>query len=108
MKNLRRLLAVALVLVLAFSLAACSGGSKDVYNVGVCQLMQHVALDDATAGFVQALKDELGEDKVHVNIQNASGEMTLCNRQTAYAGVSCRPPRCVQRLRRALHQDAMR
>ena len=79
MKNLRRLLAVALVLVLAFSLAACSGGSKDVYNVGVCQLMQHVALDDATAGFVQALKDELGEDKVHVNIQNASGEMTLCN-----------------------------
>ena len=79
MKIMRKLLADALVLVLALSLTACSGGKDDVYDVGVCQLMQHVALDDATAGFVQALKDELGEDKVRINVQNASGEITLCN-----------------------------
>ena len=79
MKIMRKLLAAALVLVLALSLTACSGGKDDVYDVGVCQLMQHVALDDATAGFVQALKDELGEDKVRINVQNASGEITLCN-----------------------------
>ena len=80
MKYRNRLLALTLALLLVFSLAACSsGGKKDSYTVGVCQLMQHVALDDATAGFVQALYDELGEDKVSVNVQNASGEMTLCN-----------------------------
>ena len=80
MKYRNRLLALTLALLLVFTLAACSsGGKKDSYTVGVCQLMQHAALDDATAGFVQALYDELGEDKVEVNIQNASGEMTLCN-----------------------------
>lgn len=80
MKYRNRLLALTLALLLVFTLAACSsGGKKDSYTVGVCQLMQHVALDDATSGFVQALYDELGEDKVEVNIQNASGEMTLCN-----------------------------
>ena len=80
MKHRNKLLALMMALLLVFSLAACSsGGRKDTYTVGVCQLMQHVALDDATAGFVQALYDELGEDKVKVNIQNASGEMTLCN-----------------------------
>ena len=79
MKYLRKLMAAILVLTVVLGLSACSGSSDDVYDVGVCQLMQHVALDDATAGFVQALKDELGEDKVRIDIQNASGEMTLCN-----------------------------
>jgi len=80
MKHLRKLLSIVLVLLMVVGLFACSsGGKKDVFSVGVCQLMQHVALDDATAGFIQALKDELGEDKVKINVQNASGEMTLCN-----------------------------
>ena len=35
-----------------------------VYNVGICQLVQHEALDAATQGFMDALVDELGEDKV--------------------------------------------
>lgn len=79
MKKLCKTFAVVLVLVMTLSLTACSDGKDDVYDVGVCQLMQHAALDDATAGFVQALKDELGEEKVRVNVQNASGEMTLCS-----------------------------
>ena len=81
MKLCKKLTALLLALLLVCSLAACGSGSgkKDSYTVGVCQLMQHAALDDATAGFVQALYDELGEDKVHINVQNASGEMTLCN-----------------------------
>ena len=75
------ILALLLVVVLLAALAGCSSGGekKTTYTVGVCQLMQHVALDDATAGFVQALYDELGEENVKINIQNASGEMTLCN-----------------------------
>lgn len=80
MRKLSKVVALALILCMVVSLFACSAGNEDeVYDVGVCQLMQHVALDDATAGFVQALKDELGEDKVRINIQNASGEITLCN-----------------------------
>lgn len=79
MKKLCKTFAVVLMLAMALGLTACSDGKDDGYDVGVCQLMQHAALDDATAGFVQALKDELGEDNVRVNVQNASGEMTLCS-----------------------------
>ncbi len=80
MRKLSKVFALVLVLCMVVSLFACSADNKDdIYDVGVCQLMQHVALDDATAGFVQALKDELGEDRVRINVQNASGEMTLCN-----------------------------
>ena len=57
MKLCKKLTALLLALLLVCSLAACGSGSgkKDSYTVGVCQLMQHAALDDATAGFVQAL-----------------------------------------------------
>ncbi len=81
MKKVSKLFVLLLAVLMVFSLVACSGGGseKNSYTVGVCQLMQHAALDDATAGFVQALYDELGEENVKVEIQNASGEMTLCN-----------------------------
>ena len=32
------------------------------YNVGICQLVQHPALDAATEGFEAALKDKLGDN----------------------------------------------
>ena len=80
MKTCKKLIALSLALLLVFALAACSGGGKkDTYSVGICQLQQHAALDDATAGFIRALYDELGEENVKINTQNASGEMTLCN-----------------------------
>nr|MCR5355722.1 ABC transporter substrate-binding protein [Lachnospiraceae bacterium] len=47
------------------------------YKVGVCQLVQHAALDAATEGFTAALKDELG-DEVSVEVQNASGDSATC------------------------------
>ena len=31
------------------------------YNVGVIQLVQHLALDAATEGFTEALKEKLGD-----------------------------------------------
>jgi len=80
MRKWKKLLALALALLMVLSVTACSAGKeKGTYKVGICQLMQHVALDDATAGFIQALKDELGEENVTIDTQNASGEMTLCN-----------------------------
>lgn len=49
-----------------------------VYNVGICQLLEHPALDEATKGFKEALVDKLGEDHVKFDFQNANGEVTNC------------------------------
>lgn len=45
-----------------------------VYNIGVCQLLEHPALDAATEGFMTALKDKFGEQNVTFDVQNAQGE----------------------------------
>ena len=60
----------------AESEAAASDGT--VYQIGICQLVQHVALDAATEGFQQALKDLLGEENVEFDLQNASGDSPTC------------------------------
>ena len=64
--------------------AATSAASTDgkVYNIGICQLVEHEALDAATQGFQDALKEKLG-DNVKFDLQNAQGEQTtaatICN-----------------------------
>ena len=77
---MEKLIALTLAVLMMIGLCACSGsGAKDdTYTVGICQLIQHVALDDATKGFMDALTEELG-DKVKFDSQNAGGEMTMCN-----------------------------
>ena len=52
--------------------------SDRVYNIGICQLVEHPALDEATRGFEEALIDLLGEDHVNFDFQNAQGEQTNC------------------------------
>lgn len=49
-----------------------------VYNIGICQLLEHVALDAATEGFQAALVEKLGEENVVFDFQNAQGEQTNC------------------------------
>ncbi|MBQ7372453.1 MAG: ABC transporter substrate-binding protein [Blautia sp.] len=51
----------------------------ETYNVGICQLVQHVALDAATQGFEDALIEELGEDAVSFDEQNAQGDSNTCS-----------------------------
>lgn len=46
----------------------------EVYRVGVAQLVQHEALDAATQGFKDALKEALG-DQVTFEEQNASNDI---------------------------------
>lgn len=48
------------------------------YTVGICQLVQHEALDAATQGFMDALKEELGE-QVTFDMQNAQGDTNTCS-----------------------------
>ena len=81
-KKIAIILAVAIVLVSCVALVMCNNkqepeGQKK-FTVGVCQLVQHAALDQATQGFVDALKAELG-DKVEILVQNASGDPNTCS-----------------------------
>ena len=92
----KKFLALILSGVMVLSLAAC-GGNEDAaeepaddagteepaeggqtYTVGILQQMQHVALDEATQGFQDALKDKLG-DSVTIDPQNASGDSDSAN-----------------------------
>ncbi len=89
----KKLIALLLALVLVLGLAACGGttsneGQSDSeqnsddasqsYTVGVCQLVQHPALDAATEGFKAALEEKLGS-AVTVEIQNAAGDSPTCS-----------------------------
>ncbi len=53
-------------------------GSSSEYNIGLCQLVQHEALDSATKGFQDSLTEKLG-DRVHFNLQNAAGDSATCS-----------------------------
>ena len=83
-KFIKKLGAVALTAVMICSLfAGCSSSDQDKekndkYKIGICQLMQHNALDKATQGFKDALTELLGEDKVEFLYQNASGDSAAC------------------------------
>ena len=97
---MKKFLSIILAVVLTAGLVACdsaANGTNDVskdnaaeaagndtasdgqtYNVGVLQLVQHVALDAATEGFTDALKEKLG-DRVNVTVENASGDLPTCS-----------------------------
>ena len=80
MKTLKKALVLALALTMlvtvAFSATAC--GEKKSYTIGISQLVTHDALDAATEGFKQAVKDELGEENVTFLYQNAAGDTAVC------------------------------
>ena len=63
-------LVLALVLVAAVSCASA-------VEIGICQLVQHPALDAATQGFRDALTEKFGGD-VTFDEQNASGDAVNC------------------------------
>ena len=67
---------VAVILALCMSGAALAEGTT--YQIGICQLVQHVALDAATQGFQDALTEKLG-DAVIFDVQNASGDSNTCS-----------------------------
>ncbi len=101
----KRTLALTLGAVMALSLTACGGSSSsaassgsssaassssatseategsadgETYLVGICQLIQHEALDAATQGFEDALTEEFG-DAVKFDPQNAQGDSNTCS-----------------------------
>ena len=61
--------------VASASVAAAANGEK--FIVGICQLVQHAALDAATQGFEDALTASFGEN-VTFDFQNAQGDSATC------------------------------
>ena len=80
--KLKKLISLLLIATLALStvaLTSCSTPTDDgKYTVGVIQLVTHPALDQATEGFIQALKDKLGEENVEIDVQNAANSTDTC------------------------------
>ena len=83
---MKKFMALILALAMLFALAACgqsapassaAPAADKVFNVGVCQLMQHPALDAATQGFCDKLTELLG-DKVNITVQNGAGDQPSC------------------------------
>ena len=75
---MKKMIAMVLVLVMmAAALTGC-GGSKEL-SVGICQLMVHDALDQATQGFTDALTAEAEKAGKTVKIDTqVAGEASLC------------------------------
>lgn len=96
----KKILSALLSMTMLFSFAACSDDKKEdettqgttsteavatdaadnnkTYTVGICQLVQHEALDAATQGFKDALTEALG-DSVTFDEQNAQNDSNTCS-----------------------------
>ncbi len=72
--DLKKILVVSTAALMAMGMTALA---EDTYTVGICQLVQHPALDAATEGFKDALVEELG-DAVSFDEQNAAGDSATC------------------------------
>lgn len=74
---MKKLLALLVSIVLVLSACSFALAEEKTYHIGICQLVQHPALDAATKGFRDALTELLG-DKVEFDEQNASGDNATC------------------------------
>ena len=72
----RKILAVSLTAAMTLALAACGGSSSDkessskdssdkVYKIGICQQLEHAALDEATKGFEEACEEKFGKESFY-------------------------------------------
>lgn len=99
---MKKALSLLMAVTMTFGLAACGSSASTgtesssaasatdtaetsaaeagtVHKVGICQLVQHDALDAATQGFKDALTEKLGENGVEFEEQNASGDTANCS-----------------------------
>ena len=81
---MKKIIAILLAVMMLCAVTACGGegGEAETYTVGICQLVQHPALDAATQGFKDALTEAFG-DKVTFEEGNAANDIpscaTICN-----------------------------
>lgn len=101
--KLKKILAIMMAAVMAVAMTACGGNSESAsdsgsessteesassestessgqtYTIGICQQMEHDALDQATQGFMDACTELFGEGNVEFDQQNAQGEQAMCS-----------------------------
>ena len=88
---MKKILAMLLAVMLLVSMTACATSQQEnaganpsepagdgKYTIGICQLIQHPALDKATEGFIAAVEAGLGKENVTIDSQNAAGEASNC------------------------------
>ncbi len=83
---MKKLLTFIITAAMLLALASCTTpkdakvtvNSDGEYTVGICQLVEHPALDAATKGFVDTLKAKYG-DKVTIIENNAQNDTTVCS-----------------------------
>lgn len=63
----------------AMLLIGCNGQNNGKFNIGICQLLAHPALDKATEGFIKAVEDGLGKENVTFDRQEAAGDPAICS-----------------------------
>lgn len=78
-KVISLLTAAVMVAAAAACVSGCDSGNTAKYKIGICQLVQHDALDAATEGFKDALIEKLGEENVEFDLQNAAGDSPTCS-----------------------------
>ena len=101
--KLKKILAIMMAAAMAAAMTACggnSGSSSDngsdtgteesassgssessgqTYTIGICQQMEHEALDQATQGLKTPATELFGEGNVEFDEQNAQGEQAMCS-----------------------------
>lgn len=75
---MKKMIAMLLAVMMVLGLASAAVAEGTTYTIGICQLVQHAALDAATEGFMAALTEKLG-DNVKFDLQNAQGEPATCS-----------------------------
>lgn len=77
----KQILATALSAAMAVGMCVVpvSAEEAETYTVGICQLVQHEALDAATQGFIDALTEEMGDQVEILEVQNAQGDSNTCS-----------------------------
>ena len=82
---MKKMIALMMAALMMLTLVACgsadsgSANADAAYSIGVCQLVQHEALDAATQGFIDTVNAALGEENINWDIQNAAGDSNTCN-----------------------------
>ncbi len=77
---MKKIIALLLTLIMVTAFTACDttpAKEDGKYVVGICQLTQHVALDAATKGFMDALTEEFG-DNITFDVKNANNDQNAC------------------------------
>ena len=76
-KTICIILTVAMILAISLCFAGC--GNNNEYTVGICQLMVHDSLDQATQGFMDALTEAMeAEGKTVKFDKQIAGDANLC------------------------------